>query len=172
MLGLVSCAMASVHGATRVLCFDPSEERASESLSFGADACESSSLGQLVMDHTSNRGVDVIFEMSGARPAMQECASLLRIGGRAVFVGAVYPVEAISLEPETIVRKHLTIQGVHNYIPSDLQTAIRFLSEQHESFPWTRLFSEPIPLDEVNHAIELAIGRSFHRVIVQPESRN
>ena len=73
-----------------------------------------------------SRGVDVALELSGAASAAEAGIDSLRIGGTAVWVGAVYPGTPLNLSMEMVVRKHLSIHGVHNYRPDDLVTAIEF----------------------------------------------
>jgi threonine 3-dehydrogenase len=44
----------------------------------------------------------------------------------AVLAGSVAPDSAVALDPECVVRRQLSIFGVHNYEPRHLSVALRF----------------------------------------------
>ena len=57
----------------------------------------------------------------GARSEfLQAGIESLRIGGTLILAGTVLPTPSIALDPEAVVRRLLTIRGVHNYAPRDL----------------------------------------------------
>ena len=69
----------------------------------------------------------------------------IRIGGTAVLVGSVFPAPPMPLEAE-IVRRNLTLRGVHNYAPVDLQEAVDFLAANHSTFAFAQLVRRTFPL--------------------------
>jgi len=157
MLGLTAAAMASTQGAAAIIVSDLSEQRLARADTFGAthSVCvrdDGTALPNLVQEVSGGRGVDVVFEMSGATVAVEQSIGLLRIGGQLVLVGSVFPGPGAQLSPEQIVRKLLRIDGVHNYAPQDLATAVDFLSVTAASqpFPFESLVSPPIPLEELD----------------------
>ncbi|MFN9986425.1 MAG: alcohol dehydrogenase, partial [Pirellula sp.] len=97
-----------------------------------------------------------------------EAIELVRVGGRIVLVGAVFPSEPAPLIVERIVRKHLTLHGVHNYRSDDLLTAVDFMERQGNSFPFEELVSHVYPLAELADGITAAQVGSNIRVAIAP----
>jgi D-arabinose 1-dehydrogenase-like Zn-dependent alcohol dehydrogenase len=93
---------------------------------------------------------------------------LLRIGGRYVWIGAVFPTRDVPISPEMIVRRLLRIEGVHNYTPADLIRAIDFLKETQAEFPFAQLVSGKFPLVEADAAFQHALTTKAPRVAVVP----
>lgn len=169
MLGLTACAMARAHGATAVLVSDPDAERRARSLAFGAThAFAPEDLAGGVAEVTQGRGPDVTLELAGAASAVEAGLALTRIGGTLVLAGTVLPTPSVPLDPEAVVRRMLTIRGVHNYTPGDLATALDFLGGAGKAYPFAELVSRTFRLDEVEQAFAFAHGNPGGRVAVVP----
>jgi putative phosphonate catabolism associated alcohol dehydrogenase len=171
MLGLTAAAWASVRGARAILLCDLRNDRLAAGRRFGATHVfqigdSSDSLPDAVRGLTQNRGVDVALELSGATAAAQAGLESLRMGGRAVWVGAVFPGAPVELTMETVVRRHVSIHGVHNYRPDDLIAAVEFLTAHHKRFPFAELVSTPFALDDVEAALAFARQGSVFRVAI------
>ncbi len=87
-----------------------------------------------------------------------------------MWAGAVFPTPALSIFPEMVIRKHLTIRGVHNYAPQDLAAALSFLSQMHQNYPFSDLVGQEFPLSEVKSALEYACRERPFRVAVRTTS--
>ncbi|MFP6885591.1 MAG: hypothetical protein VCA40_14240, partial [Roseibacillus sp.] len=107
-------------------------------------------------------------DLSGAPEAVEEAVSQVRIGGRVILVGSVFPTRALALHGDELVRRILRIEGVHNYTPGDLVDAFDFLAETHESFPFRSLVGASYPLAGIEGAVESALGGEHFRVAVHP----
>jgi len=171
MLGLTTAAMAASAGASEIIVCDKLAERVQLAGSFGATltACvnDNDPLRATVDQATSGRGVDIAIDVSGAPAAIEAGIKLLRIGGRYVLVGAVFPVRPVSIFAETVVRNLLCIQGVHNYVPNDLRTALRFLQREHSRFPFEGLVAETFCLEDAKAAFARASRSGVLRVAVR-----
>ena len=168
LLGLTACAMAHAGRAAEVICVDSHAGRAERALAFGASrAISPAEFDGAVKAATSGYGVDVVFELSGARSAVEAAWPVLRFGGILVLVGAVSPTPPISLAPEQIVRRNLTICGVHNYAPEHLLSAVRFLIDEHARYPFADLVSEWHPLADARGAFAQAFDPQRIRVGVR-----
>jgi putative phosphonate catabolism associated alcohol dehydrogenase len=155
LLGLTACAMAASRGAAQVIGVDVSPERLAMARQFGAThVCGPKEAESLVCSTTNGFGVDAVIECSGATPAVEAMLPLLRLGGRLVLVGSVFPSEGIPISPERIVRRNLTLVGVHNYRPADLLTAVQFLEKSGETYPFASLVSAWYPLDQIDAAVD------------------
>ena len=80
----------------------------------------------------------------------------------------IFPTRPISVVPESLVRRLLTIHGLHNYRPEDLAAAIDFLSRCHGRYPFADLVSKTFPLSQCSEAFEHAINSRTIRVGVRP----
>ena len=126
-------------------------------------------LRRAVDEVTDRRGADVVLELSGDPHAAETGCRLARIGGTCIWVGAVSPGPAVSLSAELVVRRMLTIRGVHNYAPVDLKTALEFLNRSAEKYPFESLVERTFPLSEAQAAFEYAERGGTLRVAVVPD---
>ncbi len=156
LLGLTAAAMASAGGAVEVFVVDPDEGRRALAVRFGATATYAS--GEAIP------AVDVALEFSGRSEAMPA----MRVGGVWVLAGAVFSVPPLAIDPETVVRGLLRIEGVHNYRPEDLAVALQFLAAGHERFPFAELVPRNFALADVNAALDYVAAERPHRVMIRP----
>jgi putative phosphonate catabolism associated alcohol dehydrogenase len=159
MLGIAATAMLAQLGVD-VIVYDPDRARRERALLFGAAAV------------TGDRfaGADVAFELSGRADAVQISLDALTIGGTLVLAGSVSPGHSIALDPERVVRNLLTVTGVHNYRPADLQAAVRFLATHQDRYPFADLAGGRWPLERLGEAFQAARAGTFARQCVRPES--
>jgi alcohol dehydrogenase len=173
MLGLTAAAMAQHLGARDVIVCDLDEERLRWASRFGATHAVTvrpdgqDDLTDVVAQTTGGRGIDLALELSGSTVAIETGLKLLRIGGRYIWIGPVFPT-TITIRPEHIVRRLLRIEGVHNYTPADLIRALDFLAEAAAEFPFADLVAARFPLAEADAAFQHALSTKAPRVAVIP----
>ena len=166
MLGLTACAWADALGLTAIAC-DVSDTRLSQATRFGArHLAKPDALAELVRSLTHGRGADLALELSGSPDASAAALDVLRVGGTAVWVGAVFPTAPVPVFPEAVIRRCLTVTGVHNYAPQDLADAIQFLEANHFRYPFAELVSKSFSLSDVNDAFQFAEAERPVRVAV------
>jgi alcohol dehydrogenase len=173
MLGLTAAAMARSRGAREVIVAEPDRARLERAEQFGATRLvpwrgDVTDLAATVKQASGGRGVDIALELSGAPQAMETALPLLGIGARYVLVGAVFPDRDIALSAETIVRRLVRIEGVHNYTPADLVAAVEFLTAAHARYPLAELVSERFALADAEAAFRHAVQTKAPRVAVAP----
>lgn len=83
-----------------------------------------------------------------------------------MWVGAVFPTAPVPVFPEAVIRRCLTVTGVHNYAPQDLADAIQFLEANHFRYPFAELVSKSFSLSDVNDAFQFAEAERPVRVAV------
>jgi alcohol dehydrogenase len=169
LLGLIACAMAKGRGAASVIALDPDAGSRERSLRFGASAA----LNPLEGDWTSSlpeRGCDIALELAGRSETVALGLKHIRVGGTLVLAGTVSPTPAVPLDPQTMVRRMLTVKGVHNYRPDHLGTALRFLGTAGRNHPWDSLIAGSFPLQAAEAAFAAALANPGRRIAVVPPS--
>ena len=160
MLGLTASAFASSGQAQEICVVDTDEARLRKAERFGATRL--ASFGVPLAEY------DVVLEMSGSAAAVSQSIERVSVGGIIVLVGTVSPVGSIEIDPERIVRRLISIHGVHNYRPDDLVSAVHFLAEHHTQFPFTDLVGRTFALSAVADALAYAESDRPIRVAIVP----
>ena len=159
MLGLMACAMARSLGASHVGAMDIDSGRLEIARRFGADGTvlvPRDGSGAQSIELPGIDSVDAVIETSGAAWSMERTIEKLGIGGVAVWIGAVHPDRFVSLNAERIVRKLITIRGLHNYNTDDFRAAVEFIERHHGELPVRELVDDPFGLDQIDQAFEHA----------------
>lgn len=164
MLGLTAAALMRSRGAAEIILVDLDPRRLERAAEFGA----TSTCLEDARERTGNRGCDLVLEMSGSTKAVEQGLENLRIGGRLILVGSVFPSESLSVAPEDLVRRMIRIEGLHNYTPADLQVAIEFLAAEGDRFPFESLVSNEYTLSNVQDAMRYAVEERPIRISVRP----
>lgn len=168
LLGLTACAMSRAAGAAEVICVEVHANRRARAVDFGATyAIAPEELADAVRQLTDARGIDVAFELSGAPAAFESAWSMVRTGGTIVAVGSVFPSPPVPLLLEQLVRRQLTLRGIHNYAPRNLLAAVDFMAECHHQYPFADIVAEWHPLTKIETALNRARDPSNIRVGVQ-----
>jgi alcohol dehydrogenase len=167
-LGLNACAMLRESWASHVVCCDTDPARAKRALDFGATHAVTPAELPALRSTAFPRGFDAALEFSGASVAVTTAIDSLRIGGTALLVGTVLTCPSVPLDPEMVVRRMLTIRGLHNYAPLDLVTAVDFLAAAQHRYPLASLIADSYPLDAINSAFRAATQRPGFRIAVCP----
>lgn len=169
LLGLYACAWLSYSGVERIFCTDLSPDRLALVPEFGGIAVPAdSAMKKKVLDE-SGGGVDLALEVAGSATVLSDGIAMLRPGGSYIWAGMVHPQTALDhLTGESVLRKCLTIRGVHNYAPHHLQQGLNFLAAKQGELPFAKLVSPPLPLADLNEALALTETRRWMRVSVAP----
>ncbi|MFP6703955.1 MAG: zinc-binding dehydrogenase, partial [Planctomycetaceae bacterium] len=114
------------------------------------------------------RGVDIAIDVSGATSAIQSALDWLRIGGHAILVGSVFQSPPLALDTESVVRRMLTISGLHNYQPIDLAQALDFLAQLPNNALSRSLVGPTFSLHDIDQAVATADSAAHLRVVVTP----
>jgi len=176
MLGLYAAAFAREQGAKQVIMVDVLEKRLEMARLFGADHCLNvQDLGdeevvKRVKELTDNRGADLAIEVAGFAKVIPLGIKMLRIGGRYLLQGSVYPKDNFTLASHDIITKCLTIVGLHNYDSQYLGLAMGLVHRSQEKYPYQKLTGPRFPLtaEGVTAALESLEKRESIRPIVAP----
>lgn len=170
LLGLYLCALLRRRGVGHLYCCDPDGRRLALAPSFGAIplGADPGEREAAVRDRCPH-GVDAVIEAAGDPAVVPEGVDLVRTGGWLILAGMVHPRSALRLTGERVIRKCLSIRGVHNYSPGHLREAVRFLEATAGAHPYERLVCpSPFPLPRLGEAFAAAESREWHRIAVRP----
>lgn len=159
LLGIYACAWLRLCGVREVFCSDLSPQRLALVAEFG---------GIPLDPRDTPPTVDLVLEVTGSSAVIPEGIKALRPGGHYLWAGMVHPETKLDLTGEAVLRKCLTLRGVHNYAPHHLAAGLNFLAQNHTRLPFEKLTSPPLPLEQLNEGIELIRSRQWQRVAIQP----
>lgn len=175
MLGIYAACYLRENGCENVMVVDFREDRLKIAARFGAthtfNLTDTSvdDVGDAAQQITNHDGADLVVEVSGVSAALSNAVDWLGFGGRCLTLGFVYPGADVTLDAQKVVTKCLTIRGLHNYHPSALGEAIRFVEEKRDRYPFDALIGATYPLREIDAAFERAQQGDLIRVAVDPQ---
>ena len=159
LLGIYACAWLRQRGVKQVFCTDLSPQRLALVAEFG---------GTPVAHGERMPPVDLVLEVTGSSAVIPDGIQALRPGGHYVWAGMVHPETKLDVTGEAVLRKCLTLRGVHNYRPEHLAAGLDFLAQNHTRLPFEKLTSPALPLDRLNEGFDLTRSRQWQRVAIQP----
>jgi NADPH:quinone reductase-like Zn-dependent oxidoreductase len=163
-VGSLGIQIAKLHGA-RVIATAGSEEKLAKARELGADETINYSNDKWpkeVKRLTGGRGVDVVFEHTGAATWPGSILSLKR-GGRLVTCGATSGFDAHT-DLRHVFYRHLTILGSMMGSKADLLAAMKFI----ESGQIRAVIDRTLPLAEAGKAHELMEDRAqFGKLVLR-----
>lgn len=173
LLGLYGAAMAKARGTRLVIGMDPVGSRRDLAGHFGADVvldpcAESHRLEDRIRNLCRPDGADAVIEVAGTPEVIPMGLNLLRTGGRYILAGVVNPGATVMIDANQILRRCLTISGVHNYHPRHLLQALDFVVANRDRFPFRELVDARYPLERIQDAFEDAAQRRVLRAAIVP----
>ncbi|MCG8559780.1 MAG: zinc-binding dehydrogenase [Hyphomicrobiales bacterium] len=174
LLGLYGCALAKTRGARTVIGLDSVPDRLAAAKRFGADhtfdvaAMDEDALVEAVRALCPPDGADVAIEVCGVEQVIPSGLRMLRVGGRYTLGGLVSPGADVTIDANVLVKKWITLKGIHNYHPRHLIQALDFVVANRDRFPFGEIVDSTFKLDEVNDAFQRAAERSVLRAAVVP----
>lgn len=173
LLGLYGAAIAKARGARLVIGLDTLASRREQARRFGVDAvfdpvADAKSLADEIRSLCAPHGADKVIEVCGVPDAVPLGIDLLRAGGTYVLGGLVNPSAMVTFDANLLLRKMLTLRGIHNYHPRHLVEALDFVVANRARFPFHTLVDAKYPLDRVGAAMTDAAERRVLRAAIVP----
>lgn len=169
VLGVTAVAMARYLGAAEVIACDIDPARGELARQFGAQAFFTpDDLQSGVLERTRGRGADVTMEFSGSAAAVTSAFAATRTAGISIIAGTTTPGNKIEIDPNDLVRRMLTIRGLHNYTPEDLVTAIDFLTASQDKVPFDLIQGRVFPLSRIEEAFAASTEQGGVRMALVP----
>ncbi len=170
-MGLLTALVARESGAERVLICESEPVRIDLAKGFGLEVINVDEVdpAEAVMDATSGRGADVVFEAAGSTSSALLAAKACRVRGQIVLIAI--PKNPVPMDLVTITFRELSLVGVRVYEPYDFERAINFLARADVDLG--RLLSRPFSLGEGLQAFaEAGRGGAVMRVLFAPGGRD
>jgi putative phosphonate catabolism associated alcohol dehydrogenase len=174
LLGLYGAAIAKARGARIVVGIDTVASRRELARKFGVDlaldpaAMSEDDLVKQVRKHCPPDGPDAAIEVCGSPEVISLGLKMLRIGGRYALAGVVNPDSFVRFDANLLLRKLVTLRGVHNYHPRHLIQALDFVVANRKRFPFHDLVDGKFRLDDVANAMRQAAERKVLRAAIVP----
>lgn len=161
LLGLTAAAIARQRGAAEVVVIDPDTRRHDAARAVGATASPAP-------PDDGQARFDLWFEASGQPAIWPSMLPRLALAARVAVVGAVFPAPAAPVDLETVVRRCLSITGIHNYAPADLAEAVAWLATLAPDHPLGDAVGAWFALDDHARAAQVASTSGALRVGFRP----
>lgn len=159
MLGLTAVACARVLQAATITVVDPVPWRRDQAFLMGS----SSALTPEEFKE-QHQPVDAWLELSGSNESWEAGFEKLATGATVALIGAVFPTRDTVFNLERVVRRIISIRGIHNYGPRHLARAVEFLDSLPKDHPLGGLAGPWFPLEQHEAALRLALDPGVLRV--------
>jgi L-idonate 5-dehydrogenase len=156
-IGLLTALTAKAYGAMPVAVSEIFEERRNTALECGVDIAidaADKNLKAKIKEITGD-GFDVIFEASGAGPALVQAFDMIRPGGTIVQIGTLN-IEAIPLPANQIMVKEINLIGSFRY-GNVFEEAIRLV--ESDKINLSPFITGVFPLKDITKAMHLAADK-------------
>lgn len=174
LLGLYGTAMAKARGARCVIGLDAVASRLEIAKKFGADHVIdiSKNSAQSAVDAVRKLcrpdGADAVIEVCGVPDVIVQGLQMLRVGGRYVLGGLVNPNANVTIDANVLVRRWITMRGIHNYHPRHLIQALDFVMANRDRFPFKDIVDSKFALKDLDMAFKKASERTVLRAAIVP----
>jgi len=185
LVGLCAAALCAARRCRIVMVADTSSARLERAKAFGATHVVNPGVGdetfrdvvaRTLGDQPDSRaphgrplGFDAAIEACGSPEAIPIGIQSLRIGGRYVVAGCVFPGALVTIDFHTVITRLIRIMGLHNYTPEDLRGAIEFLVGAGRNVPFNSVVQRCFRLEEISRALKsIEQHKDFLRVALRP----
>jgi putative phosphonate catabolism associated alcohol dehydrogenase len=174
LLGLYGAAMAKARGARCVIGLDAVASRLDVARKFGADHVIdiSRNSAKSVIDEVRKLcrpdGADAVIEVCGVPDVIPQGLQMLRVGGRYVLGGLVNPNANVTIDANVLLRRWITMRGIHNYHPRHLIQALDFVMANRMRFPFKDIVDSKFALKDLDSAFKKASERTVLRAAIVP----
>jgi putative phosphonate catabolism associated alcohol dehydrogenase len=174
LLGLYGAAMAKARGARCVIGLDAVASRLDIAKKFGADhvidisRAPAKAVIEEVRQLCRPDGADAVIEVCGVPDVIPQGLQMLRVGGRYVLGGLVNPNANVTIDANVLVRRWITMRGIHNYHPRHLIQALDFVMANRTRFPFKDIVDSKFALKDLDIAFKKASERTVLRAAIVP----
>ena len=165
-MGMLNMLIAKRRG-TRLIVSEVDQRRNDYALELGADLTvnpKTEDAPARVKEITGGKGADVVIVAIGNHTANLDALNMVAEYGTVMLFASAHPVTDLTVDPNFIHRKQVTLTGSRNGSPESFETATTLLSKRLLNV--RPLIQQQVPMDQIKDAFELAIRPDTYRVIV------
>ena len=154
-LGMYACAFGKVLGAKNIIAIDKLQSRLDFAKKFGATHVilsnnDDSKLLKEIEKITNGKKADYVIEVTGDPAVIDSGIKSLRVGGKYILLGAIYPNSLFTIDSSELIRNAIQMIGLHNYSPEFLGKSLELVSKTKDMFPFRELVNPIIELSADN----------------------
>jgi len=169
-IGIMGVDIARAMGARRVFAVEVNEYRRNMARELGADLVidpTSCDVIKTIKDATNGKGVDVVGEFSGAKPAIEAAFKYVKAGGGIAMLGL--PNQPIEIDVAgDVVYKGLSIYGVTGRRIFETWHQVRNLLDNN-LLHLDKVVTHVMPLKDINAAAALMAQGKCGKIVLIPE---
>lgn len=139
-LGMYACAFGKALGAKNIIAIDKIQSRLDFAKKFGADYTliykDHDEMIKEIEKITDGKNADYVVEVTGDPGIIELGLKSLRVGGKYILLGALYPGSNFTVDSSEIIRNAIQIIGLHNYSHEFLGKSIELVSKTKSKFPY------------------------------------
>lgn len=164
-IGLLTALVVKNSGADRILVCEREPYRIKLAREYGfriIDVDRGNTIEE-IMELTSGRGADIVFEAAGGASTFVTATQICRVRGEVIMIAM--PKDLVPCDIVSLTFKELIVKGVRVYAPYDFERAINIMSNSGIDF--SKLLSSPFPLERGVEAFAKAkSGKEVMRVLI------
>lgn len=165
-LGLCTLQFARLSGAKTIV-VDVIEEKLKVAKELGADGVinpRKHNVLKEVLELTKGERVDIVFEFTGRKEAMEAALDSVKRRGRIVVVG--YSEDSFNIHPIKLITDEIQMLGSRASTRRETLEALKLVECQ--KFKLEPLITHTFPLDKINYGFELVREGIPIRVVIKP----
>lgn len=167
--GLLHINLAKALGVERIIATDINEYRLNAALKFGADGIINAkeNVPERTRELNDGRLADCVIVCTGVMPAIEQALQSVDNGGTILFFAVPEPGINISVPINDFWRNEIKMVTSYGAAPSDLETAIEFISSHRVNVK--DMITHKLSISEAQLGFKLvAEGKESIKVIIEP----
>ena len=168
-IGDFMAQLSKIRGAQKVIMIDINDTRLEMAKQFGVDVTINSSNVdpiEKVLELTGGKGADKVISATPVNATQAQAIHMVRKGGLVVFFGGVPKGSLTELDTNLIHYNNIWIKG--HFGASYQQSKAAFNLAISPVFPTEKFITHILPLDEINHGIQLTRSGEAIKVVLHP----
>lgn len=168
-IGCLHAQLAKVRGAATVIMIEINDNRLKKALDYGTDYIINSEKEdpiKAVMKITGGKGADKVISANPSTASQAQSLFMAKKGGTIVFFGGVAKGSLTQLDTNVIHYNSLWIYG--HFGANTMQVQKSYELAISGRFPTEKFITHVLPLDEINHGIELTRSGEAIKVVLLP----
>lgn len=168
-IGLMMIPVARLFGATRIIIIDKDKKRVENAKLFGADVAiwsEECDSVKEVLQLTGGKGADVVLTANPVAGTHLDAIGMAGHRSRVNLFGGLPAGTTITLEPNMIHYKEMSVMGSHGSTPRQHRLALELIASGKVDVK--KYISNRFSLDEILIAFKTAENREGLKVVITP----